>query len=127
MDKQPPLNIISVYELQTGCSDQEKQEFWDDFDYLLNSISPEELKYIGGDLNGHEGSYNKAYHRIMGQGLGKKLLNKLQQKLIEDMENDNTTTADDMWLNFETFCKKEAEEALEISKGKLSINKDPMW
>ncbi|CAH2102363.1 unnamed protein product [Euphydryas editha] len=44
----------------------EKKEFWDDFDDLFNSISTGELKYIGGDLNGHVGSFNKAYHEIMG-------------------------------------------------------------
>ncbi|CAH2102661.1 unnamed protein product [Euphydryas editha] len=53
MDKKPPLNIISVYAPQTGCPSQEKQEFWDDFGNIPNSISPGELKYIGGDLNGH--------------------------------------------------------------------------
>lgn len=46
-----PMPFQCRYAPQTDCPDQEKQEFRDDFDNLLDSISLGELKYIVGDLN----------------------------------------------------------------------------
>ncbi|XP_063382160.1 uncharacterized protein LOC134668649 [Cydia fagiglandana] len=58
MDDQHPMNIISVYAPQTGCPEQEKVDFWEDFDEVMQNIPPTEYIHIGGDLNGHVGERN---------------------------------------------------------------------
>ncbi|XP_047996392.1 craniofacial development protein 2-like [Leguminivora glycinivorella] len=71
MDNQQPMNIISVYAPQTGCSEQEKQDFWEDFDEVMQNIPPTEYIHIGGDLNGHVGEGNDLnYDAHGGYGLG---------------------------------------------------------
>lgn len=66
MDGQQPLNIISVYAPQTGCPEQEKQDFWEDLDEVMQNIPPSEFTHLGGDLNGHVGQKNDLYSDVHG-------------------------------------------------------------
>ncbi|XP_047024179.1 craniofacial development protein 2-like [Helicoverpa zea] len=66
LDNQPCMNIICAYAPQTGCSNAEKETFWNEINDLLQSIPATESKYIGGDLNGHVGSRTFTYQRIHG-------------------------------------------------------------
>lgn len=66
MDNQPPLNIISPYAPQTGCSEQEKHDFWEDFDEIMQNIPQAEYVHIGGDLNGHVGQEKGIYASAHG-------------------------------------------------------------
>ena len=49
------LNIISVYAPQVGCSQQEKDQFYDKLESEVRRISLHEELIIGVDLNGHVG------------------------------------------------------------------------
>ncbi len=64
-------HIISCYAPQTGCPDDEKDDFWASLDTHLWTIAPDEYVILGDDLNGHVGSGNDGYTRCHGgHGLG---------------------------------------------------------
>ena len=52
------LNIVSAYAPQVNNSLEEKNDFWEDLDGLIKSISKEERIVLGADLNGHVGEGN---------------------------------------------------------------------
>ena len=60
------LNIITAYAPQVNNSMEEKNDFWEDLDGLIESISKEERIVLGADLNGHVGEGNIADEEIMG-------------------------------------------------------------
>lgn len=45
------VNIISAYAPQQGCTEQEKLDFWEGKEELLQTFSQEEYNIIGADLN----------------------------------------------------------------------------
>ena len=48
------LNIVIAYAPQVGNSMEEKNDFWQDLDGLIESVSKQELRIVlGADLNGH--------------------------------------------------------------------------
>ena len=49
------LNIISVYAPQVGCSQQEKDQFYENMESAMRCIPLHEELVIAGDLNGHVG------------------------------------------------------------------------
>ena len=52
---------------------EEKKDFWEDLDRLIESISKEERIVLGADLNGHVGEGNIMDEEIMGRyGAGAK-------------------------------------------------------
>ena len=61
------LNIISAYAPQVNNSMEEKNDFWEDLDGLIESISTEERIVLGADLNGHVGEGNIGGEEIMGR------------------------------------------------------------
>ena len=52
------LNIVSTYATQVNNSIEEKNDFWEDLDGLIESVSKEERILLGADLNGHVGKGN---------------------------------------------------------------------
>ena len=61
------LNIVSVYAPQVNNSMEEKNDFWEDLDELIESLSKEERIVLGVDLNGHVGERNIGDEEIMGR------------------------------------------------------------
>ena len=53
------LNIESAYAPQVNYSMKEKNDFWEDLDGLIESLSKEERIVLGADLNGHVGKGNR--------------------------------------------------------------------
>ena len=47
------LNVVSAYAPQVNNSMEEKNDFWEDLDGLIESILKEERIVLGADLNGH--------------------------------------------------------------------------
>ena len=52
------LNIVSAYAPQVNNSMEEKNDFWEDLNGLIESISKEERIVLGADLNGRVGKGN---------------------------------------------------------------------
>ena len=61
------LNIVSAYAPQVNNSMEEKNDFWEDLDGLIESVSKEERIVLGADLNGHVGEGNIGDEEIMGR------------------------------------------------------------
>ena len=61
------LNIVSAYTPQVNNSIEKKNDFWQDLDGLIESISKEERIVLGADLNGHVGEGNIGDEEIMGR------------------------------------------------------------
>ena len=61
------LNIVSSYAPQVNNSMEEINDFWEDLDGLIESISKEERIILGADLNGHVGEGNIEDEEIMGR------------------------------------------------------------
>ena len=59
------LNIVSAYAPQVNNSMEEKNDFWEDLDGLIESISKEERIVLGADLNGYVGEGNIGNEEIM--------------------------------------------------------------
>ena len=60
-------NIVSRYAPQVNNSMEEKNDFWEDLDGLIESISKEERIVLGADLNKHVGKGNIGDEEIMGR------------------------------------------------------------
>ncbi|XP_063593837.1 uncharacterized protein LOC134770827 [Penaeus indicus] len=58
-------NIISAYAQQVGCDREDKEEFWEKLDDLVQLIPREERLNIGADFNGHIGEGNGGDERAM--------------------------------------------------------------
>ena len=61
------LNIVSAYAPQVNKSMEKKNDFWEDLDGLIESISKEKRIDLGADLNGHVGEENIGDEEIMGR------------------------------------------------------------
>ena len=61
------LNLVSAYASQVNNSMEEKNDFWEDLNGLIESISKEERIVLGADLNGHVGEGNIGDEEIMGR------------------------------------------------------------
>ena len=61
------LYIVSAYAPQVNYNMEEKNDFWEDLDGLIESISKEERIVLGADLNGHVGEGNIGDEEIMGR------------------------------------------------------------
>ena len=60
------LNIVSTHAPQVNNSMEEKKDFWEDLDGLIEIISTEERIVLGADLNGHVGEGKIGDEKIMG-------------------------------------------------------------
>ena len=60
------LNIISAYAPQKGCSQEEKEHFYEEIESLLRQIPGQEDMWIGADLNGHVGGTRTGFEREHG-------------------------------------------------------------
>ena len=61
------LNIVSAYAPQVNNNIGEKNDFWEDLDGLIESISKEERIVLGADFNEHVGEGNIGNEEIMGR------------------------------------------------------------
>ena len=61
------LNIVSAYAPQVNNSMEEKNDFWENLDGLIESISKEERIVLGADLNGDVREGNVGDEEIMGR------------------------------------------------------------
>ena len=61
------LNIVSAYAPQDNSSMEEKNDFWQDLDGFIESVSKEERIVLGADLNGHVGEGNIVDEEVMGR------------------------------------------------------------
>ena len=107
-------NIVSAYAPQVGCIDEEKEEFWEELEELIRSLSEKDKIVIGADLNGHIGRGNTGYERWHGGfGHGEK-----------KQEGDNIlefTQACDLALGNSFFKKREEHYVTYMSRTNRTV------
>ena len=110
------LNIVSAYASQVNNSMEEKNDFWEDLDGLIESISTEERIVLGADLSGHVGKRNIGDQEIMGRyGAGTR--NKEGSTVV-----DFGKRMDSAIVN--TYFKKKDEHTVTYKSGRKSIQVD---
>ena len=77
------LNIVSAYAPQVSNSMDEKNNFWEDQDGLIENISKEERIVLGADLHGHVGKGNIGDEEIMWR-YGAGIRNKEGRTMVVD-------------------------------------------
>ena len=65
--KRSIVNMVSAYAPQVNNSMEEKNNFWEDLDGLIESVSKQEKIVLGADLNEHVGRGNIGDEEIMGR------------------------------------------------------------
>lgn len=103
------INIISAYAPQVGCSDEDKNYFWNNMDGVMQEMEDNERVVIGADLNGHVGRENEAVKRIHG-GHGCEGRNPEGESIID------FAVAFDMAV-VNTFFKKKIEHLITYKSG----------
>ena len=71
------LSIVSAYAPQVNNSMQEKNDFWEDMDGLIESLSKQERIVLGAHFNGHLGEINIEDEKKWGNTV-------LEQKIRKD-------------------------------------------
>ena len=61
------LNILSTYAPQVNNNMEEKNDFWEDLDGLIENVSKQERIVLGADFYGHVGKRNIGDEEIMGR------------------------------------------------------------
>ena len=60
------MDVLSVYTPQTGCTDEDKDTFWNKLDEVLQSIPANEKVILADDMNGHVGADRSGVERLHG-------------------------------------------------------------
>ena len=111
MDKEV-LTIISAYAPQVGCSEEDKEEFWESFERCLTRLPETEKVVVGGDLNGHVGAQQEGYEREHG-GFGFGNRNDEGERILEAMQSLElycvNTTFKKREEQLVTYCSGEEE------------------
>ena len=76
------VNIICAYAPQVGCTEEEKETFWEQMDQELSATLDDERVIVGGDLNGHIGRSRDGIERIHG-GWGMRDRNDEGEKIVD--------------------------------------------
>ena len=105
------LNIVSAYVPQINNSLEEKNDFWEDLDGLIESISKKERIVLGANLNKHVGKGNTGDEKIMKRyGAGTR--NK-ERSMVVDFEKRMNLAIVNIY-----FKKKDEHRVTYMSGGK---------
>ena len=110
------LNIVSACAPQVNNSMEEKNDFWEDLDGLIEIISTEERIVLGADLNGHVGEGNIGAEEIMWRyGAGTR--NKEESMVVGFGKRMDLTIVN-------TYFKKKDEHRVTYKRGGKSTQVD---
>jgi hypothetical protein len=65
------LNVINIYAAEVGHNENTEREFGEGLEDLVRSLSSGEKLFIGGDLNGHVGTFNTSCEGVHGGVAGR--------------------------------------------------------
>ncbi|XP_064081971.1 uncharacterized protein LOC135198330 [Macrobrachium nipponense] len=67
------MNIISAYAPQVGCTEEEKNRFWNEMSEVTQELEEQERIVVGADFNGHFGNEKDVIERVHGgHGIGER-------------------------------------------------------
>ena len=104
------VNIICAYAPQVGCTEEEKETFWEQMDQELSATLDDERVIVGGDLNGYIGRRSRdGIERIHG-GWGMRDMNDEGEKIVD------TAIAFDLAI-VNTFFEKKVNQFVMYNSG----------
>ena len=103
------VNIICAYAPQVGCTEEEKETFWEQMDQELSATLDDERVIVGGDLNGHIGRSRDGIERIHG-GWGMRDRNDEGENIVD------TAMAFDLAI-VNTFFEKKVNQFVTYNSG----------
>ena len=110
------LNIVSAYAPQVNNSMKEKNDFWQDLDGLIESVSKQERIVLGADLNRHVSEGNIGDEEIMRRyGAGTR--NKEGSLVVDFAKRMDLAIVN-------TYFKKKNEHRVTYKSGKKSTQVD---
>ncbi|XP_063544350.1 craniofacial development protein 2-like [Cydia strobilella] len=116
LEKQPCLNVLSVYAPQVNCQEAEKQQFWEDLHDLLKTLPATEQKVVCGDLNGHVGKDRDGFEGYHG-GFGFGRQNSEGATIMEFAASQNLAVVN-------TFFQKKEEHLITYKSGRAKTQID---
>ena len=126
--KESILNVVSAYTQQVNNSMEEKKDFWEDLDGLMESISKQERIVFDADLNGHVGEGNIGDEEIMGR-YGARTRNKEGSMVVNfgkrmDLAIVNTyfKKKDEHRVRYKKWRKKYPSRLCDVQKEELKGN-----
>ena len=108
--------VVSAYVPQVGCELEEKEDFWDVLDEMVESVHKGERVLIGADLNGYVGEGSRRDEEVMGRH-GFKERN-LEGQMIVDFAKRMQTAV----LN--TYFRKKEEQRVTYKSGERCAQVD---
>ena len=109
------VNIICAYAPQVGCTEEEKETFWEQMDQELSATLDDERVIVGGYLNGHIGRSRDGIERIHG-GWGMRDRNDEGEKIMD------TAMAFDLAID-NTFFEKKVNQFVTYNSGESESQK----
>ncbi|EYC43100.1 hypothetical protein Y032_0503g2638 [Ancylostoma ceylanicum] len=105
--------VMSVYAPQCGCTEAEKEAFYDELDDVIRSAPEGDYITVAGDFNGHVGQDRKGFERVHGgRGFGRR--NQEGERIVELAE------AHDLAIASTFFMKRESQKITYCSGGRQS-------
>ena len=101
---------------QVGCELEEKEDFWNDLDEMVESVHKRERALIGADLNEHVGEGNRGDEEVMGRHSFKE--RNLEDKMVVDFAKRMQMTV----LN--TYFRKKEEQRVTYKSGERCAQVD---
>ncbi|XP_065319803.1 uncharacterized protein LOC135927620 [Gordionus sp. m RMFG-2023] len=141
------LNILSVYAPQTGCKEEEKDDFRDILDEAVMEIPKDDLVIIGGDLNTHMRKARDSYKRHHGgfgygerndEGEHIKLKPGIKKGKLKTMTDalainanietiDSSQVSEKMWTDLSSRLIDTAKSTLGLTRGGNKSYKELWW
>ncbi|EYC46334.1 hypothetical protein Y032_0401g787 [Ancylostoma ceylanicum] len=105
--------VVSVYAPQCGCTEADKEAFYEELDDVIRSAPEGDYITIAGDFNGHVGQDRRGFERVHGgRGLGSR--NQEGERIIGLAE------AHDLAIASTFFIKRESQKITYCSGGRQS-------
>ena len=100
LDHKTTVHVLSAYVPQSGCTDTEKKNLWQELFHQLATWPEEDMLFLCGDLNGHEGAKRGGYCCHGDHGFGAR--NDNEVRILDSAE------ANDLILSNIFFKKRQS-------------------
>ncbi|EYC33327.1 hypothetical protein Y032_0002g726 [Ancylostoma ceylanicum] len=105
--------VVSVYAPQCGCTEADKEAFYEELDDVIRSAPEGDYMTVAGDFNGHVGQDRQGFERVHG-GISFGRRNQEGERIIELAE------AHDLAIASTFFIKRESQKITYCSGGRQS-------
>ncbi|EPB77675.1 hypothetical protein ANCCEY_03266 [Ancylostoma ceylanicum] len=105
--------VVSVYAPQCGCTEADKEAFYEELDDVIRSAPEGDFMTVAGDFTGQVGQDRQGFERVHG-GIGFGRRNQEGERIIELAE------AHDLAIASTFFIKRESQKITYCSGGRQS-------